>query len=150
LAEYEDRPGTVVTWDLTKGRVSQTLEGFRNSVFWLCLSPNEKYVAAAIGGLKDYAGASGSGEVLVWDAATGRQVYHLRGHPHSVYSVAFSPDGKRLASAGGAFNLKVGGEVKIWDMNTGLEVTTLKDFTGAVYGVAFSPCGTQLAACGMD
>ena len=135
-------------WDLTRGQVSQTLEGFRNSVFWLCLSPNEKYLAAAVGSLNRDLSASGPGEVLVWDATTARQVYHLRGHPNSVFSVAFSPDSRRLVSAGGERLSKSAGEVKIWDMDTGLEVATPKGFTGAVYGVAFSPCGTRLATCG--
>jgi WD40 repeat protein len=147
LAEFEDKPGFVAIWDLTTGQVSQTLEGFRNSVFCLRLSPDEKYLAAAIGSPQAHVSGSGPGEVLVWDMTTGRQVYHLRGHPNSVYSVAFSPDGRRLASAGGASVLKVPGEVKIWDMNTGLEVATLNDFTHAVFGVAFSPCGTRLATC---
>ena len=35
----------------------------------------------------------------VWDAATGQEILTLKGHTGSVKSVAFSPDGKRLASA---------------------------------------------------
>jgi WD40 repeat protein len=86
--------------------------------------------------------------VLIWEVASGRQVYRLRGHPNCVYSVAISPDGKRLVSAGGKCRCAVAGKVKIWDMNTGMQVGSLGGFTRAVFGVAFSPCGTRVATCG--
>ena len=37
--------------------------------------------------------------VQVWDAATGHETLTLKGHPGDVTSVAFSPDGSRIASA---------------------------------------------------
>ena len=50
----------------------------------------------------------------------------LKGHTGGVTSVAFSPDGKRLASAG------EDGTVKVWDAATGQEILTLKGHTGRV------------------
>ena len=50
--------------------------------------------------------------VKVWDVATGTEVASLRGHSGAVMGVAFSPDGKRLASTSG---YRVNGELKIWD-----------------------------------
>ncbi len=55
-------------------------------------------------------------------------------------SVAFSPDGKRLASA------SVDETVKVWDAATGQETLTLKGHTGRVISVAFSPDGKRLAS----
>ncbi|MEJ7638654.1 MAG: hypothetical protein WKF75_11925 [Singulisphaera sp.] len=83
--------------------------------------------------------------IRVWDAATGRELHGFRGHNgHTVWSVAFSPDGERLASAGGD------GAVTIWDVAAGREALTLRGHAGAVYGVAFSPDGRRLASAGRD
>ena len=58
--------------------------------------------------------------------------------------MAFSPDGKRLASA------SLDKTVKVWDATTGQEILTLKGHTGGVLGVAFSPDGNRLASGGWD
>jgi WD40 repeat protein len=59
-------------------------------------------------------------------------------------SVAFSPDGQRLATAGRDRT------VKVWDAATGQEARTLQGHTGAVTSVAFSPDGKRLASAGQD
>ena len=53
--------------------------------------------------------------VKVWDAATGPEILTLKGHTSGAHSVAFSPDGSRLASSGGP-------TVKVWDAATGQEI----------------------------
>jgi hypothetical protein len=60
-------------------------------------------------------------------------------HNGGVYSVAFSPDGKRLATGGGE------GAVKLWDAATGQEIGALKGQSYRVSSVAFSPDGKLLA-----
>jgi WD40 repeat protein len=68
-----------------------------------------------------------------------REAHTLKWHNGGVHSVAFSPDGKRLASGSGDKS------VKVWDAQTGQELLTLKRH-GDVTGVAFSPDGHRLAA----
>ena len=62
----------------------------------------------------------------------------------AVNSVAFSPDGERLAAACGD------GTIKVWNCRTGEVVQTLNDNPGFVYSVAFHPGGKHLAAAGAD
>jgi tetratricopeptide (TPR) repeat protein len=68
----------------------------------------------------------------------------LGGHTSAVYSVAFSPNGTRIASS--AWD----GTVKVWDTATGEEVLTLKGHRDEVRSVAFSPNGALLASAGRD
>ena len=66
------------------------------------------------------------------------------GHSKNVWDVAFSPDGKLLAT--GAADRAV----KVWDTVTGKRLYTLGDSTDWVYAVAWSPDGKHLAAGGVD
>ena len=51
-------------------------------------------------------------EIIVWDTGTWRPIKTLDGFLGTIWSVAFSPDGQRLAAAGG---YKGKGQIKIWD-----------------------------------
>src|SRR5437868_6162179 len=68
----------------------------------------------------------------------------FKGHTGLVYSVAFSPDGKLLATAG------VDKTVRLWNPADGKEVKNLGGHKEPVYWVAFSPDGTLLASSSND
>ena len=59
-----------------------------------------------------------SGEINIWDPATGQCVLTFPGHPEKVTDLDFSPDGKRLASAGPD-------GVKVWGLSPGYLATSL-------------------------
>src|SRR5262249_3743944 len=85
------------------------------------------------------------------DATSGRMALNLTGHTGNVYGLAFSPDGKRLASVDGDFHFFGPGSVKVWDAASGRTVFTLEGpHTGAVFAVTFSPDGRRLASAGYD
>ena len=90
-------------------------------------------------------GRGQDGHVRLWDVARREEVASLVGHWHSVYSVAFSPDGGLLASAGVADDT-----VKLWDVARREAVATFEGHTGTIESVAFSPGGGLLASAGWD
>jgi WD40 repeat protein len=62
----------------------------------------------------------------------------------AVLSVAFSPDGKTVATG------NQGGTVKLWSTATRQEILVLKGHSGRVHAVAFSPDGSLLASGSED
>ena len=70
--------------------------------------------------------------VSIWEAATGAEIRTLRGHTSLVCDVAYSPDGRTLASA------SVDGTVKLWEIATGRVLHTLSGHETTVF-----VCGVQ-------
>jgi WD40 repeat protein/tRNA A-37 threonylcarbamoyl transferase component Bud32 len=135
--------GLVVVWDAESGKQQLTLRAQGGSYLAVAYSRDGKRLAA-----------TGPGStVKVWDADSGREQLILKGDtpPQQVCSLAFSPDGKRLAS-GSVIVEDPGkpGELKVWDLDKGQPVLDLSGHTSAVLSLAFSPDGKRLASGGPD
>src|SRR5262249_47686678 len=83
--------------------------------------------------------------VKLWDVATGKEKKSWQAHELGVYCMAFSPDGKTLATCCGDWKKGVPGEVKLWDANTGNVLRTLTGYGRGVWTLAFWPDGKSLA-----
>src|SRR2546421_11700813 len=98
------------------------------------------------------ASSGGDGLVRVWEANTGQTVLTYRGHPWvlkkvnmapTIYSLAWSPEGLRLASAG------VGTAVRVWDAATGQDISIYTGHSGLlpdVWALAWCPDGKRIAS----
>jgi eukaryotic-like serine/threonine-protein kinase len=134
---------TIKVWDAATGLDTLTLVGHSGIVCSVAFSPDGRRIASG----------SWDKTVKVWDAATGEELLTLNGHSEVAdapgqglpfFSVAFSPDGRRIAG-GSADNT-----VKVWDVTTGQETLTLRGHTGFVHSVVFGPDGRHIASGSWD
>ena len=141
--------GDIGLWDMSTQQQTALLDTPSSSVSILAFSPDGKLLAS--GGSEDLT-------ISLWDVQTQTlvgafeahtHVGTFEGHGHKVRSVAFSPDGKILASGIHGHDI-----VFLWDVATRSRIALLanninKKYKG-VNSVAFSPDGTILASTGND
>ncbi|HEY2253478.1 MAG TPA: WD40 repeat domain-containing protein, partial [Planctomycetaceae bacterium] len=89
-------------FDTESGKRLRTLEGHTTGVLAIAFSPDGKLLAS-VGMKVDDKDLSpdetGRADVKLWDTETGKELATLNGHTDHIYGVAFSPDGKLLATA---------------------------------------------------
>jgi len=123
----------ITLWEVKSGDVQKILA--KHSGNTLFFSPDGRTLAS---------GADLIGTIKLWDVQSGRELQALTGHSGDVLSVAFSPDGKILASGGKDTS------VILWDALSGRELKTLRGHSLDVNSVAFSPDGRSLASASDD
>jgi RNA polymerase sigma factor (sigma-70 family) len=122
---------------LATGKEILKRDGFPGKLMRVAFSPVEPILATA----------SVHGKaVQLWDIATGKVIRELTGQEEGVWTIAFSPDGKTLASGGGIE--KESAPIHLWDVATGRELRRITAHSWGVFGLAFSRDGTLLASSG--
>ncbi len=136
------QPASTITDNL---ELPRTLEGHASDVNSVAFSPivpnlpNQGETATGI-----LATASDDKTIKLWNLATEREIFTLKGHQGWIWSIAFSPDGQILASG------SADKTIKLWNLQTGKEIYTLRGHSGGVTSVAFSPNGKTLATSSTD
>ena len=128
----------ILLWDAIAGtRLRSIGQPGSNPVQVVAYSPLGKHVAVGE--------VSGNPQpVTIVDAATGEIVSRLAGHEAGISALAFSPDGRTLATAGGDRT------IKFWNLSDGSQRGSLDEGVGCVRSISFSPDGNWLAYAGTD
>jgi WD40 repeat protein len=146
--------GNVSWWNIEKAQLIRSVEASKKWIRHLAVSPDGNTVASVADDMV----------CKVWEASSGKLIRELRGHQEKtpthfnsmLYTCAFSPDGKHLATAD-----KVG-HIVIWELASGKQATTLEapemytwdprqriHSIGGIRSVVFSQDGKYLAAGGI-
>ena len=169
--------GTLRTWDLKTGKQLQIFRGHKWTALWglalshngdlavsagenwirswnmqtgkeirrypfhssdVALSPDSRYGLAACGG----------GDFCMWALETGKEVRRFHGHKKGIWTMCFSPDGRRVLSGSGYPD----GDrtARLWDAETGKELRCFKGHTGQVISVVFAPDGRSVVSGDLD
>jgi WD40 repeat protein len=141
----------VNVWDLSTGQVVHTFMESKPGVQWMItvrFSPDGRYLASGSGSWDSDGTGRAVGYVVVWDLQTGKEAFRSPGQPDGIYGMAWSPDGKRLASASGRYLFGGPGGVHVWEPATGRLALDLKGHANCVWAVTFSPDGRRIVSAG--
>jgi WD40 repeat protein len=137
----DDLDGTALVWDLKTGRPRHRFTGHFRAVASLAFSPDGTTLATG-DGYANYAIGSNEAEVRLWDLGRDRLVRHFVAHLGGVSSLAYSPDGKSLLSAG------YDARFRMWDAATGERRFQVRGLNHQFRSLAFSPDGRSVLAAG--
>jgi hypothetical protein len=141
------RDETIRIWDVREAKeVRQIKDGLIDVDRKLCFSPDSTALACGILPVRN---AQGKPTLRLWDLTSGKERYSFDNHT-SVLEIAFSQDGKVLASGDGYVGARNEALVRLWDTTTGKELCRHQGHRTGVSSVAFSPDGKLVASGGGD
>jgi WD40 repeat protein len=140
--------GTIQLWAASSGKSLLTIGDHKTPQWSVAWSPDGKEVAAAAGNNNS---ETTSEDVYAWSIPDGHKVQTFQGHASStvswgdgVFGLAWSPDGKKLASGG------ADGTVLVWDGQSGQALMQARAHRQVIWSVAWSPDGKRVASASQD
>ena len=127
--------GTIKIWDAKAATLLADIHAFKNPVFSVVLSPDEKRFVAASG----Y-----DPLVKVFNVATGQLLVTLTGHKKGVKELDFSPDGKQIVTASDD------NTARLWDSGSGILLGSFTGHLKAVNSIKFSCNGKKIVTASSD
>jgi WD40 repeat protein len=134
--------GTVRFWDPQSGKQTRSLRAHSAGVQSLGFSPDGKYLATC----SRPGSQPPTGEIKLWELATGVERIRLPAPRGLALSVAYSADGRMVACGGGQY--ADFGEVKLLEVASGKERADFSGHKEWVECVQFTPDGKALLSCG--
>lgn len=136
--------GTVRLWDICNGAELRRLD-YRGGRY---------RVAAALGinGNESVGAiAAFTGEILLWDVASGETIRTLRGHTEmAMAGLAFLPDNRLLSASGDVFAPVDDFSLRLWDVESGAELRRFVGHTDKIWDMALSPDGSFAVTASHD
>jgi RNA polymerase sigma factor (sigma-70 family) len=142
-ANSPEENGAVVIWELATGKERCRCQAAPHLADALEFSPDGKYLAGTTQNLRvvQYGRPS---YIYLWDTTIGREIRRLQAPGHVVTCLAYSSDGRMLASGG------LDRTLRLWEVATGRERRCFEGHQGIVRSVAFSPDCTRLVSASDD
>jgi WD40 repeat protein len=133
------KEGSLREWDVPGARVVRETAIDQPAKYFWCLawSADGKTVAGGV--------EQSQGNISWWNTTTGEKLGQVHAHPPYTYKLAFSQDGKVLASSGG-----FDGAIHLWDVATGAKVSPQGGHQEGITSLSVAADGKTVATVGND
>ena len=124
--ESEEGPGTVKVWNIQRQQIIATLNGDPRDIKTVAFSPDDRYLASS----------GWDGQLKIWSVSNWNLLHTIRHTGY--YQIAFSPDGKAIASTNGE-------TISLSSVSSGEQIAALSGAIGWIHPLDFSPDNAYLA-----